>query len=392
MNSSETECNGKTESNRELSEPIHRHGTSSVAKVDQPTCPAYIKQHATIVMADYLFNDSSSNQSYGEVNQLGGVFVNGRPLPTPIRLRIVDMANKGIRPCDISRQLKVSHGCVSKILARYHETGSVLPGAIGGSKPRVTTPRVVGRIRDYKVKDPGMFAWEIREKLLLDNVCDKFNVPSVSSISRILRNKIGPLSQPGGGSGCGSDHSDSNSPPSPPLPASSSFISSTVSSSTPNSTPFMTKHDLSPINTPSAASSSGSICKIEPPTWSSYEQSSSAATSSHHHHRYLYPSVAYHSTFQHQFESAMKSPYSTNNPIVSNPTNPGDISSAFTHAYHYHQQHHHHHHHSNTAVNNTNNYSSIFNPFPYAQASNFAAVTTPYYPSSYGLPLTPQAS
>jgi paired box protein 1/9 len=74
-------------------------------------------------LADYSFNDGSSSQNYGEVNQLGGVFVNGRPLPTPIRLQIVDMANSGVRPCDISRRLKVSHGCVSKILARYHETG-----------------------------------------------------------------------------------------------------------------------------------------------------------------------------------------------------------------------------------------------------------------------------
>ncbi|KAA8581937.1 hypothetical protein FQN60_008677 [Etheostoma spectabile] len=93
--------------------------------------------------------------AFGEVNQLGGVFVNGRPLPNAIRLRIVELAQLGIRPCDISRQLRVSHGCVSKILARYNETGSILPGAIGGSKPRVTTPTVVKHIRTYKQRDPG---------------------------------------------------------------------------------------------------------------------------------------------------------------------------------------------------------------------------------------------
>ncbi|XP_034015506.1 paired box protein Pax-9 [Thalassophryne amazonica] len=133
--------------------------------------------------------------AFGEVNQLGGVFVNGRPLPNAIRLRIVELAQLGIRPCDISRQLRVSHGCVSKILARYNETGSILPGAIGGSKPRVTTPTVVKHIRTYKQRDPGIFAWEIRDRLLADGVCDKFNLPSVSSISRILRNKIGNMSQ-----------------------------------------------------------------------------------------------------------------------------------------------------------------------------------------------------
>lgn len=121
--------------------------------------------------------------------------MNGRPLPNAIRLRIVELAQLGIRPCDISRQLRVSHGCVSKILARYNETGSILPGAIGGSKPRVTTPTVVKHIRTYKQRDPGIFAWEIRDRLLADGVCDKFNLPSVSSISRILRNKIGNLSQ-----------------------------------------------------------------------------------------------------------------------------------------------------------------------------------------------------
>ena len=71
------------------------------------------------------------------VNQLGGVFVNGRPLPDYVRRRIVELAMMGVRPCDISRQLLVSHGCVSKILTRFYETGSVKPGSIGGTKPKV---------------------------------------------------------------------------------------------------------------------------------------------------------------------------------------------------------------------------------------------------------------
>ena len=100
------------------------------------------------------------------MNQLGGLFINGRPLPNHIRLKIVEMAAAGVRPCVISRQLRVSHGCVSKILNRYQETGSIRPGVIGGSKPRVATAEIEEKIEDYKRENPGIFSWEIREKLL----------------------------------------------------------------------------------------------------------------------------------------------------------------------------------------------------------------------------------
>jgi len=43
------------------------------------------------------------------VNQLGGTFVNGRPLPDITRQRIVEMAQCGARPCDISRIMQVSY-------------------------------------------------------------------------------------------------------------------------------------------------------------------------------------------------------------------------------------------------------------------------------------------
>ncbi|XP_032383126.1 paired box protein Pax-5 isoform X1 [Etheostoma spectabile] len=131
---------------------------------------------------------------HGGVNQLGGVFINGRPLPHVVRQRIVELAQLGVRPCEISRRLRVSHGCVSKILVRYNETGSIIPGMIGGSRPKVATPRVVQMILNLKHSNPTMFAWEIRDRLLLERVCDHDSVPSISSINRIIRNKVQPQS------------------------------------------------------------------------------------------------------------------------------------------------------------------------------------------------------
>ncbi|KAG5452336.1 hypothetical protein CSKR_112805 [Clonorchis sinensis] len=122
------------------------------------------------------------------VNQLGGMFVNGRPLPDSTRQRIIELAHSGARPCDISRILQVSNGCVSKILCRYYETGSIRPKAIGGSKPRVATNMVVLKIAHYKRECPSIFAWEIRDRLLQEGVCTPENIPSVSSINRVLRN------------------------------------------------------------------------------------------------------------------------------------------------------------------------------------------------------------
>ena len=55
---------------------------------------------------------------------------------------------------------------------------------IGGSKPKVATPPVVDAISKYKKENPTMFAWEIRDRLLSEGVCNQENVPSVSSINR----------------------------------------------------------------------------------------------------------------------------------------------------------------------------------------------------------------
>jgi len=53
---------------------------------------------------------------------------------------------------------------------------------------QVATPTVVKKILRFKQENPGMFAWEIRDQLLAQRICDPNSIPSVSSVNRILRN------------------------------------------------------------------------------------------------------------------------------------------------------------------------------------------------------------
>ncbi|GFS87579.1 paired box protein Pax-3 [Nephila pilipes] len=129
-----------------------------------------IKRRASVVKWRFvclLLLVTSTYSGQGRVNQLGGVFINGRPLPNHVRLKIVEMAAAGVRPCVISRQLRVSHGCVSKILNRYQETGSIRPGVIGGNRPKGTANEQ--ELRDECKKDSSnLFSWEMRDRITKD--------------------------------------------------------------------------------------------------------------------------------------------------------------------------------------------------------------------------------
>ncbi|XGW10433.1 hypothetical protein V3C99_012153 [Haemonchus contortus] len=114
----------------------------------------------------------------GRVNQLGGVFINGRPLPQAVRVQIIEMASKGVKPCHISRQLRVSHGAVSKILNRYAETGSISPGQSIEKQLMVT----------YE-ENPNLCAAELRQLLIEQEVCSRATAPTVASINRFIRGK-----------------------------------------------------------------------------------------------------------------------------------------------------------------------------------------------------------
>lgn len=63
-----------------------------------------------------------------------------------------------------------------------------------------------------------MFAWEIRDRLISEGVCDQETVPSVSSINRIVRNKAAEKMK--GAPSPAASSAPSSSPAQPPAPTS----------------------------------------------------------------------------------------------------------------------------------------------------------------------------
>nr|BAF56223.1 Pax-D2 [Anthopleura japonica] len=128
--------------------------------------------------------------SGNRVNQLGGSYRNGKPLSHEMRRKVIELSLSGVRPCEISRKLKITHGCISKLLSKFFKTGSLVPGHGTAGRPRVITPWIEMHIDRYRKEQPGIFSWEIRERLLRENVCFETTLPSLSSINRLVKSKI----------------------------------------------------------------------------------------------------------------------------------------------------------------------------------------------------------
>ena len=101
---------------------------------------------------------------------------------------IIEKRAQGIKPSVISRELRVSHGCVSKIIQRYQETGSITPGVVGGPKTKPIDPTVEEMIRLTIKNYPNSTATEIRNRLI--EVSRIYCFYKTFSILSYLKNQI----------------------------------------------------------------------------------------------------------------------------------------------------------------------------------------------------------
>ena len=85
-----------------------------------------------------IFNFFFSVDPDGDVNKLGGIYHNGRPLSYDTQKKIVEHLQSSKRSTYISHNLKVSDGGVSKNSSRFKRTGYFAPGKQGGGGPRST--------------------------------------------------------------------------------------------------------------------------------------------------------------------------------------------------------------------------------------------------------------
>uniref|UniRef100_A0A914ZTC5 Paired domain-containing protein n=1 Tax=Parascaris univalens TaxID=6257 RepID=A0A914ZTC5_PARUN len=147
------------------------HGTrfSPCGEFDKDTCTTLANcLNDTSIKSDDETARKSSNKKRSTArctkgtgtNLYGRPYCPGRPLSMEDRGQIIELHMSGMKVNAISKQLCISHGCVSKIISRYRETGMLSPA----SSPEQRRPR---RTKKNSLPTPSTM-------LSLDTGCEQF--------------------------------------------------------------------------------------------------------------------------------------------------------------------------------------------------------------------------
>ena len=120
------------------------------------------------------------------VNKNGGLYDNGRAIPTLIRERILDLSHQGLGQCAVAREVRTSHTFVGNVVRNYDKTDSSLR-LLRSTFP---DPKIKATVLEYidvqKHMKPSIYGSEIQQGLLLDGLVHPTDLPSVSQINRRL--------------------------------------------------------------------------------------------------------------------------------------------------------------------------------------------------------------
>uniref|UniRef100_A0A7E4UNA6 Paired domain-containing protein n=1 Tax=Panagrellus redivivus TaxID=6233 RepID=A0A7E4UNA6_PANRE len=163
-------------------------------------------------------------------NQNGGYYENGKSLPMPVRIEIVQRHLEGQKVTSIARDLKLTHGVVSKIVRNFEKTGSWLPQNI----------RLPG---DMNLPQLTMMPSTAADDSIPTPVPEP-DVPMIDQVSTISTKSLEVQAS----------NSDSPNPPTRPLPFSIEALLSKPTPSTTSSSSDSTTSDETSASTSSVPS------------------------------------------------------------------------------------------------------------------------------------------
>lgn len=119
------------------------------------------------------------------LNSNGGIYDNGRSLPTMYRDRILDLHHDGHGERQIAREAHVSHTFAGNVIKRYNESNT----SLRAQRSNYLKPKIDQTVSEYieveRLVKPSIYGSEIRERLLLDGVVHPTDLPSVSQINKV---------------------------------------------------------------------------------------------------------------------------------------------------------------------------------------------------------------
>ena len=115
----------------------------------------------------------------------------GKSILDNVREVIVEKWLSGNVPTEIGKELRLSRQTVSNIVDNYICKGVHAAGKGGNRTGLGRTDDVIIYVEYRKTIKPSSFGAEIQNTLVADKVCLPENVPSLASISRILRDDLG---------------------------------------------------------------------------------------------------------------------------------------------------------------------------------------------------------